>query len=83
MLVITPRAKKGAARSNFELRLLPCIALQTFPLARLAPGRNNLRAAAAAAAGADAAPELLPTPHYNAAILRVRPSGWLPRRVDT
>ncbi|KAK9832639.1 hypothetical protein WJX81_006336 [Elliptochloris bilobata] len=69
VLVITPRAKKGVARSEFELRLLPCVAPGTFPAVRLAPDRNNLRTAVAETA-AGAAPELLPTPHYNAAILR-------------
>ena len=73
MLVITPRAKKGAPRCEHELRLLPCVAPATFPLARLGPARNNMRAAVAAGAGADAATELLATPHYNAAILRVWP----------
>lgn len=70
MLVITPRAKKGAQPTGFRIRLLPCIAPGTFPAARLAPGRNNLRAAVGGA-GEGAAAELLPTPHYNAAILRV------------
>lgn len=79
MLVITPRAKKGAQPTGFRIRLLPCIAPGTFPAARLAPGRNNLRAAVGGA-GEGAAAKLLPTPHYNAAILRVcGRATWLGR----
>ncbi len=70
MLVITPRARAGDSGAGFRLRLLPCVAPGAFPAPRLAPRRNNLRSAVGAA-GAASAPELLPTPHYNAAILRV------------
>ena len=72
MLIIT---LQRAGADTCAIRLLPFLAPGTFPLAKLAPDRNNLRAssgaAAAGQAGADkGAPPLPPTPDYNAAIMQ-------------
>ena len=72
MLVIT---LQRAGAETCAVRLLPALAPGTFPLAKLAPERNNLRAslgpAAAGKAGAGKdAPALPPTPHYNAAVIQ-------------
>jgi U3 small nucleolar RNA-associated protein 22 len=74
-------AHVAALPPGARLRLLPSIAADVFPAARLAPGRGNLRAvtapppkAAAGAAGAGNAaasnegPALAATPRYNASI---------------
>lgn len=54
------------------IRLLPAAPSTLFPLARLAPTRNNLRSAAKPPkkGSKDAEPELLPTPYYNSGILQ-------------
>ena len=68
-------ALRGPGSDSFALRLLPVLEPETFPLSKLAPQRNNLRASAPAAQ-APALPQkdaacLLPTPLYNAALLQV------------
>ncbi len=72
VLVIQP-SHAPAAATGVTIRLLPCLAEGTFPLARLAPSRNNLRAVVTVpelgAEGAEPAPA--PTPHYNTGILQV------------
>lgn len=57
--------------SKAAIRLLPALPPSTFPLQRLAPGRNNLRSACAPRAAGASAEEhpLLPTPYYNAGIV--------------
>lgn len=87
MLLLHPAP--GASPSGLTLRLLPTLPPSTFPLARLAPHRNNLRTAAPPAAAAAAAPAKpaagaqggegdagAPTPHYNTSVLQVR--RWVP-----
>ena len=79
-VLLIPLHKAGA--EAFIMRLLPAVATAAFPLAKLAPERNNLRASAGAAAASKAgadneAPDLPPTPHYNAAIVQVRYLGAL------
>lgn len=75
MLVVHPAP--GASPSGLSIRILPVLPATAFPLARLAPHRNNLRAAGAAAAssapaaGSDGATGP-PTPHYNTSVLQVR-----------
>lgn len=74
MLIIT---LQKASSQAFALRLIPVLPEGTFPLAKLAPERNNLRPAAGAAPPTQAAngqpreAPLPPTPLYNAAILQV------------
>lgn len=78
-VLLIPLHKAGT--EAFILRLLPAVATAAFPLAKLAPERNNLRAPAGAAAASKAAgadkeePDLPPTPRYNAAIVQVRYLG--------
>ncbi len=72
MLVITLQRAGG---ETCAIRLLPVLAPGTFPLTKLTPERNNLRASAGPAAagqgGADKDASALPaTPHYNAAIMQ-------------
>ena len=77
-------ALRGPSSDSFALRLLPVLEPGTFPLSKLAPQRNNLRAPAtpAPAGQAAAVPQkdeasLLPTPAYNAAVLQVRVKLYL------
>ena len=56
----------AAAAVALRFRLVPVLATEQFPPARLAPGRNNVRAHGS---GADLAQQL-PTPAYNSAILQ-------------
>ena len=72
-------ALRGQGSHSFALRLLPVLEPGTFPLSKLAPQRNNLRAPAPAVPAGQAPvvpqkdePSLLPTPSYNAALLQVR-----------
>jgi hypothetical protein len=53
VLVLHPRA--GVSSAGFRIRLLPAAPPELSPLARLAPDRNSLRAAAAPAPAAAAA----------------------------
>ena len=76
MLVIT---LQRAGADACAIRLLPILAPGTFPLAKLAPERNNLRASSGPAATGQAgagkeAAALPPTPHYNATIMQ----AWHP-----
>ena len=71
-------ALRGPGSDSFALRLLPLLEPATFPLSKLAPQRNNLRAPApsAPAGQAPVVPQtdeasLLPTPSYNSAVLQV------------
>lgn len=73
MLIIT---LQEAGAQAFAIRLLPTVKAGTFPLAKLAPQRNNLRGAAPAAltgkaAAAQEEAHLPATPFYNAAIIQV------------
>jgi U3 small nucleolar RNA-associated protein 22 len=60
----------GASPAGAALRLLPALAAGTFPLQRLAPGRNNLRSAVLPAAATGGEAQQAPTPHYNNSILQ-------------
>ena len=71
-------ALRGPGSESFALRLLPVLETGTFPLSKLAPQRNNLRAPApsAPATQAPAMPQkdeasLPPTSSYNSAVLQV------------
>lgn len=80
----TAAAPAGAGAfgsTGLTLQLLPTVGLDCFDLAKLAPSRNNIRWAAAAARGGssslkavpqqqDVPQELPPTPHYNAGVLQ-------------
>ena len=75
-------ALRGPGSDSFALRLLPVLEPGTFPLSKLGPQRNNLRAPAPAAPPGQApvVPQkdeasLLPTPLYNAALLQVGVEG--------
>ena len=60
---------------TIAFRLIPCIASGTFPLAKLAPSRNNLRPAEG---GSESMAKLLATPDYNKEILWVCPQVTYP-----
>lgn len=74
-------AAAAFGRTGLVVRLLPAVGLDCFELSKLAPTRNNIRWAHAAAGAANSSSTKLqaqqnagqeppPTPHYNAAILQ-------------
>ncbi|KAI8376051.1 Nrap protein [Radiomyces spectabilis] len=50
------------SKTKCVIRIIPCLAAVPFPVQRLAPGRNNVRAK-------DESETLRPTPQYNASLL--------------
>ena len=74
--MIRPELKARAESLAVTLRLIPTVAPGVFAPAKLAPGRNNLRAAQPASDGAAEQP-LPATPLYNNAILQVAHSCCL------
>jgi len=65
---------------GYVIRLVPCIAPDTFPLSKLAPGRNNLRTMTSSSSSSSPSGLglittndqmlLLPTPRYNSTIIQ-------------
>ena len=71
VLIVHLKEEAGGGGGG-AIRLIPVAPLGLFPLAKLAPNRNNLRCVCKPAVAVDgaAAVELLPTPHYNCGILQ-------------
>lgn len=71
--MLRPQPKGLERPLGFAIRLIPTIAPGTFPLPKLAPDRNCLRATNGSAAALDeqSKQELAPTPLYNTALLQV------------
>ncbi|KAI7865088.1 Nrap protein [Spinellus fusiger] len=66
VLLVKPTQDKSEVdftKTKCVIRIMPCISSQTFPVPRLAPGRNNVRSKE------DENETLKPTPHYNASLL--------------
>ena len=55
---------------NLQFEISTCIPVDTFPLAKLSPDRNNIRSVKdCSKAGSDGTASLLPTPMYNGGIV--------------
>lgn len=63
ILVLTPAPSATGATTRFVIRLLPAIGANTFDVAKLGPGRGNVRSATSKAGQA------LATPRYNVGVL--------------
>ena len=63
---------------SLKVRIKTAMDVTEFPLAKLRPGRNNLRSAIAKAGEGPEEVALLPTPQYNNSILEVtlNPPVW-------